>query len=230
MTAWSAKVWRSAISSSVNPPGVAAGHRDRPDAPRRDGAAAPPALAPVATSTGVGALGIGQSGIGLGVGDIERRAIANGLGVPSPRIGATVGRPPSDGVAGVVGARERGELDLIARRSGSARPESAPSKRTALATIASNTGWTSVCERLMTRRMSLVAVCCSSAVGQLAVARLQLREQPHVLDRDDRLVGEGLEQRDLLVGEAAGLSARRTLIAPIGRALPQQRHASRTLR
>ena len=27
-----------------------------------------------------------------------------------------------------------------------------------------NTGWTSVCERLMTRRMSLVAVCVSSAV------------------------------------------------------------------
>ena len=39
-----------------------------------------------------------------------------------------------------------------------------PSKRTALATIASNTGWTSVCERLMTRKMSLVAVCVSSAV------------------------------------------------------------------
>ena len=38
------------------------------------------------------------------------------------------------------------------------------SKRTALTTIASNTGCTSVCERLMTRRMSLVAVCVSSAV------------------------------------------------------------------
>ena len=32
---------------------------------------------------------------------------------------------------------------------------------------------------------------------QLAVARLQLPEQPHVLDGDDRLVGEGLEQRHL---------------------------------
>ena len=45
-------------------------------------------------------------------------------------------------------------------------------------------------------RISLVAVCCSSASRQLAVARLQLGEQPHVLDGDDRLVGEGLEKRD----------------------------------
>jgi len=37
------------------------------------------------------------------------------------------------------------------------------SKRTALWTIASNTGWISVCERLITRRMSPVAVCVSSA-------------------------------------------------------------------
>ena len=30
--------------------------------------------------------------------------------------------------------------------------------------MVSNTGWVSVCDRLMTRRMSLVAVCVSSAV------------------------------------------------------------------
>ena len=41
---------------------------------------------------------------------------------------------------------------------------------------------------------------------QLAVARLQLGEQPHVLDRDNGLIGEGLEERDLLVGEGARLS------------------------
>ena len=53
----------------------------------------------------------------------------------------------------------------------------------------------------MTPRMSLVAVCCSSAIAQLAVARLHLLEQPRVLDGDHRLVGEGLEQLDLGVGE-----------------------------
>src|SRR5882724_6869373 len=38
-------------------------------------------------------------------------------------------------------------------------------------------------------------------LGQLSIARPQLREQPYVLDGDDRLVGEGLEQGDLLVRE-----------------------------
>ena len=39
---------------------------------------------------------------------------------------------------------------------------------------------------------------------QLARARLHLLEQPHVLDGDDRLVGEGLDELDLLVGEWLG--------------------------
>ena len=43
--------------------------------------------------------------------------------------------------------------------------------------------------------------------SQLARARLQLLEQAHVLDRDDRLIGEGLEQRDLLLGEGPDLHA-----------------------
>src|SRR5215467_12417961 len=38
-------------------------------------------------------------------------------------------------------------------------------------------------------------------LGQVLIASLELLEQPHVLDGDDGLVGEGLEQRDLLVGE-----------------------------
>ena len=40
-------------------------------------------------------------------------------------------------------------------------------------------------------------------LGDGAVLLLQLLEQAHVLDGDDRLVREGLEQRDLLVGERA---------------------------
>ena len=43
-----------------------------------------------------------------------------------------------------------------------------------------------------------------------ALAALQgflgLVEQPHVLDRDNRLVGEGLEQCDLLVRNASRLA------------------------
>ena len=69
--------------------------------------------------------------------------------------------------------------------------------RSALPTMMSNTGcdvgWRAADDpqdlaggRLLLQRL-----------GEVVVARLQLLEQPHVLDRDDRLVGEGLEQRDL---------------------------------
>ena len=40
---------------------------------------------------------------------------------------------------------------------------------------------------------------------QLRRARLELAEQPGVLDRDGRLVGEGLHQADLAVGERLDL-------------------------
>ena len=60
--------------------------------------------------------------------------------------------------------------------------------------------------------------------GKLARARLHLVEQPHVLDRDHRLVGEGGHQLDLLVGERAHRRAlqndhadRRILPAAAGR-------------
>src|ERR1700738_907241 len=42
-------------------------------------------------------------------------------------------------------------------------------------------------------------------LSEVTIARLQLREQPHVLDRDHRLVRESLEQRDLLVRERGHL-------------------------
>ncbi len=41
-------------------------------------------------------------------------------------------------------------------------------------------------------------------LGEVRVARFQLLEQAHVLDGDHRLVGERLEQGDLLVGESPG--------------------------
>src|SRR5262249_46610591 len=44
--------------------------------------------------------------------------------------------------------------------------------------------------------------------SEVAVSGLQLLEQPHVLDRDDGLIPEGLQQRDLVVGERPGLGAR----------------------
>src|SRR5262249_42544252 len=44
--------------------------------------------------------------------------------------------------------------------------------------------------------------------GQLAIARLKFLEQPHILDGDDRLVGERFQQRDLAVRKEPGLRAR----------------------
>ena len=38
-------------------------------------------------------------------------------------------------------------------------------------------------------------------LAQFCVALLEFFEQPHVLDRDHGLVGEGFEQSDLFVGE-----------------------------
>jgi hypothetical protein len=55
---------------------------------------------------------------------------------------------------------------------------------------------------------SLVAVCCSSATRSSLLRALQLGEQADVLDRDDRLVGERLQQRDLLSENATGRRAR----------------------
>ena len=70
----------------------------------------------------------------------------------------------------------------------------------AFSSIASNTGARSPGEELMTRNTSAVAVCCSKRLARLG-------DEPRVLHRDDRLRGEVLQQRDLLVGERPDLLA-----------------------
>ena len=81
---------------------------------------------------------------------------------------------------------------------------------------------------------------------QLAVPGLELREQPHVLDGDHRLVGERLEERDLLGREGMDLGptmdeddAQRRALAQqrrshdcpdVGPGLPDARRGSRELR
>ena len=56
----------------------------------------------------------------------------------------------------------------------------------------------------LTRRSLLL-----QRLGDLAIALFQFLEQPHVLDGDDRLVGEGFEQLDLRRGEGTHLGATR---------------------
>src|SRR5262249_25167087 len=60
---------------------------------------------------------------------------------------------------------------------------------------------------------------------EFAGARLHLVEQPHVLDRDHRLVGEGGEQLDLSVGERAHQTSRQDAHAD-RRSFAHERHAN----
>ena len=59
----------------------------------------------------------------------------------------------------------------------------------------------------MTCNTSEVAVCCSSDSESSRVRLLLGLEQSHVLDGDHRLVGEGRDQFDLLVGKGTHLLA-----------------------
>ena len=59
----------------------------------------------------------------------------------------------------------------------------------------------------MTRRISPVAVCCSSDSVSARLRDFQLGEEPDVLDGDHGLVGEGLQQLRLPVGERPHLGA-----------------------
>ena len=76
--------------------------------------------------------------------------------------------------------------------------------RVAFSNIAWNTGSNSPGELEMTLRTSEVAVCCSSDSATRGTL-LQFVEEPRVLDRDDRLLGEGLYQLDLLIGKTPEL-------------------------
>ena len=67
----------------------------------------------------------------------------------------------------------------------------------------SRTACRSNAERLITFSTSAVAVCCCSASLEFGGARLHLLEQPHILDGDHRLVGEGFDQLDLTRGEGS---------------------------
>ena len=110
----------------------------------------------------------------------------------------------------------RHHVEAARRRGGRSPTSRAPQSRAALSTMARSTGWRSVGELAITRRISAVAVCCSSASVSSRLRASELREQPHVLDRDHRLVGEGLEQLDLLVARTARPRPRRRRSTPIG--------------
>ena len=74
--------------------------------------------------------------------------------------------------------------------------------------MASRTGWRSVGEVAITRRISARGGLLLQRLGQVgSPVRASAPEQPGVLDGDDGLVGERLQQRDLPVGEGRASAA-----------------------
>ena len=100
----------------------------------------------------------------------------------------------------------------------------APQRRTAFVTTASKTGWTSVGRARNDPQDLAGGGLLLEGLGEGPVADLQLLEQPDVLDRDHRLVGEGLEEHDLAVGEAL-IGGAAKLDGAERHALAQQGHA-----
>ena len=228
ITAWSAKVLSSAICLSENGRPACAAPRSRPMGTPSRSIGTPAIAAEASVSRAALRSGETPSEVGLDVGDVDRppaRATA------AARDGVRGHREPRLRDVEPLGAetvRERAPMEQLAVET-QRRPRAAPSQsRTALSTMVSKTGWTSVGELAITRRISLVAVCCSSdsvtcAWPRDAVLLLQFREQPHVLDGDDRLVGERLEERDLLGREGMDLGPPIDEDDAQRRALAQQR-------
>ena len=65
----------------------------------------------------------------------------------------------------------------------------------------------SVGELAMTRRISLVAVSCSSASGSWRLRAVKFLKQPHVFNGDDRLASECLEKFDLFISERSNFGS-----------------------
>src|SRR5262249_896825 len=59
--------------------------------------------------------------------------------------------------------------------------------------------------------------------GQVTVTRLEFLEQPHVFDRDHGLVGEGLEEGDVMSSEATSFAASHRY-RPDGPVVTEHRH------
>ena len=122
------------------------------------------------------------------------------------------------------------------RRERRSMPVNAPQSSTAEAISVSKTACRSNAERLMTFSTSAVAVCCCSASERSLRARLHLVEQADVLDRDHRLIGEGLHEFDLarsVNGPALARSsaeARRSTLGPrASAARPERARTSPTV-
>ena len=157
---------------------------------------------------------VGVLGVGLGIMDVDGAPLEGGARRGAAPSGSN-GIPLNEGYdlgGGVVGCHDAQALIVEAedeRSFGLAQPD--PVLRQRLEhRLEIERGATDHLEELAGRRLLL------ECAPQLVVSRLQLCEQPDVLDRDHRLVGEGLEERDLPAGRGRSRD-RATAIEPMGR-------------
>ena len=157
--------------------------------------------------------------VGLGVVDVDGVPLEGGpcRSAAPPGAGGFRRRRPALGES-VMGTDEKSSSPSKRKMAASSSSHS----RTAFSASVSKTGWRSEgrpadnLEQLAGRRLLL------ERDPQLAVAGLQLLEQAEVLDGDDGLVGEGLEELGLAVGEEPRLRPG-TKIAPIGLSVSEHR-------
>ena len=211
MTAWSANVSSSSICLSVNGPASCRATRSTPigralpehrHARGRSGASAPRRSPSAYVGIAPRRRGCATTAPRGWPGPSRPRGVGQRMhAAPGPR-----GRPARVAVA----RRHAMQLAVDAER----RADVAPHSRAALSTIVVehrlDVGRRAADDPqdLAGRRLLL------ERLGEIAVARLELLEQAHVLDGDHRLVGEGLQERDLLVGERPDL-ARRIAMTPM---------------
>ena len=219
ITAWSAKVSSSAICLSVNGRGSGAQSDDRADRRRLRASSAPRAARDATAAAARSRAGTRRRRATSGMWTSGARADrgpatdCRDRGAEQRSHQAIDARGPRWRDRSMDRPRPRAEARTVVRAATGARRSRA---------IASNTGCMSVGELLITRRIS-------RGRGLLLERLLGLVEQAHVLDRDHRLVGERLEQRDLLVVERPGLTrqtrSRRSRVLPAA-AAPRARAMS----
>src|SRR4029450_9267063 len=176
-----------------------------------------------ASRTGASSRACGHFGVGVGVSDIEWGSATNPLAVHALALDWPRERLSQGRVGSGVGAGYRREQELIAFDSG--QPTRITMKEADGAGQDRIEHWLDICLRPADDAEDVAGGGLRvQRRGQLAVARLELLEQPHVFDRNHSLIGEGLEQGDLLVREGLDLSAPE-VDRPDGRALSEQRNA-----
>ena len=206
MTAWSAKVLRSSIWLVGERPRLRAPDRRSRRSARRRGASA--RRAGVRQPDLARAMRLLDTRGSLAhVLDVRRRARSR-IARPETCVAARAHR-----VRALQASSASARHAVVRRRGGAGSPRSERRRRTsALAQLRARSRHDRVEDRLdVGRRARDDAQDLAGGrlllerLGEVGVLGLQLGEQPRVLDGDGRLVGEGLHQRDLAVGERPDL-------------------------